>query len=132
MEGFIENLVKGDVISVPFPFSDASATKRRPALVIAESDTNNIIVCPITSKPGRDYEIKLEDQDFISGKLNLSPCYIRPNIIATIDKSNVIRHIGKLNFEKINEVITAIIKILQKPPEPPPASKALERGRNPK
>ncbi|AFZ27382.1 growth inhibitor [Cylindrospermum stagnale PCC 7417] len=132
MEGSIEHLVKGDVISVPFPFSDASATKRRPALVIAESDTNNIIVCPITSKPGRDYEIKLEDQDFISGKLNLSPCYIRPNIIATIDKSNVIRHIGKLNFEKINEVITAIIKILQKLPEPPPASKALERGRNPK
>ncbi|MDZ8105388.1 MAG: type II toxin-antitoxin system PemK/MazF family toxin [Nostoc sp. DedQUE12a] len=49
---------------MPFPFSDASATKRRPALIIAESDSNNIIVCPITSKPGRDSEIKLEDQDF--------------------------------------------------------------------
>ncbi|MEH1911509.1 MAG: type II toxin-antitoxin system PemK/MazF family toxin [Nostoc sp.] len=65
MEVSIENLVKGDVISIPFPFSDASATKRRPTLVIAESDSNNMIVCPITSKPGRDYEIKLEDQDFL-------------------------------------------------------------------
>ncbi len=71
MEGSIENLSKGDVISVPFPFLDASATKRRPALVIAESDSNNIIVCPITSKPGRDYEVKLEDQDFMLGQLNL-------------------------------------------------------------
>jgi mRNA-degrading endonuclease toxin of MazEF toxin-antitoxin module len=53
LEGSIENLGKGNVISVPFPFSDASATKRRPALVIAESDSNNIMVCPITSKPGR-------------------------------------------------------------------------------
>lgn len=133
MEGSIENIGKGDIISVPFPFSDASATKRRPALVIAESDSNNIMVCPITSKPGRDYEIKLEDQDFRVGKLNLSPCYIRPNIIATVDKSNIIRYIGKLKDEKINEVITAIIEILQKPPEPPSsASKALERGKSPK
>jgi mRNA interferase MazF len=133
LEGSIENLGKGYIISVPFPFSDASATKRRPALVIAESDSNNIIVCPITSKPGRDYAIKLEDQDFRVGKLNLSPCFIRPNIIATVDKSNVIRFVGRLKDEKINEVITAIIEILQKPPEPPPpASKALERGKNPK
>jgi len=132
LEGFIENLVKGDVISVPFPFSDASATKRRPALIVAESDSNNIIVCPITSKPGRDYEIKLEDQDFKVGKLNLSPCYIRPNIIATVDKSNVIRNIGKLKDEKINQVIATIIEILQKPSAPPPpASKAWERGKNP-
>lgn len=76
MERSIENFVRGDVISVPFPFSNASATKKRPALVVAESDSNNIIVCPITSKPGRDYEIKLEDQDFRVGQLNLSPCYI--------------------------------------------------------
>jgi hypothetical protein len=41
--------------------------------------------------------------------------------------------IGKLKDEKINEVITTIIEILQKPPEPPPPiSKALERGKSPK
>jgi mRNA interferase MazF len=40
---------------------------------------------------------------------------------------------GKLKDEKLNEVIDAIVEILQKPPEPPPsASKALERGKNPK
>jgi mRNA interferase MazF len=138
LEGFIEFMLmekfaKGDVISVPFLFSDASATKRRLALIIAESDSNNIILCPITSKPGREYEIKLEDQDFMFGKLNLSPCYIRPNIIATVDKSNVIRNIGKLRDEKINQVIATIIEILQKPCEPTlPASKAWKRGKNPK
>ncbi|MGB3639448.1 MAG: type II toxin-antitoxin system PemK/MazF family toxin [Rivularia sp. (in: cyanobacteria)] len=133
MERTVDNFAKGDVISVPFPFSDASTTKRRPALIIAQSDSNDIILCPITSKPGRDYEIKLEDKDFRIGKLILSPCYIRPNIIATVAKSRVIRHIGKLKDDKINEVITTIIEILQKPPEPPPPeSKALERGRKPK
>ncbi|WP_414624368.1 type II toxin-antitoxin system PemK/MazF family toxin [Calothrix sp. CCY 0018] len=133
MERTVDHFTKGDVISVPFPFSDASTTKRRPALIIAQSDSNDIIICPITSKPGRDDEIKLEDKDFITGKLNLSPCYIRPNIIATVAKSKIIRYIGKLKDDKINEVTTVIIKILQKPPEPPPPeSKALERGKKPK
>ena len=132
MEGSIEHLIKGDVISVPFPFSDTSTTKKRPALVIAESDNNNIIICPITSKPGRDYEIKLEDQDFRVGKLNLSPCYIRPNIIATVDKSNVIRYIGKLKDDKLHQVISTIIEIIEKPSSPLPASKAWERSKKPK
>ena len=113
MEGSIEHLIKGDVISVPFPFSDTSTTKKRPALVITESDNNNIIICPITSKPGRDYKIKLEDQDFRVGKLNLIPCYIRPNIIATVDKSNVLRYIGKLKDDKLHQVISTIIEIIE-------------------
>lgn len=132
MEKFIENLFKGDVISIPFPFSDASTIKRRPAVIIAESDSNNILVCPITSKSGRDYEITLEDQDFRVGKLDLSPCYIRPNIIATLSKSNVIRQIGKLKDEKLNELISRILEIIQKPPEPTPKSKVFERGKSPK
>jgi mRNA interferase MazF len=133
LEKSIDSLTQGDIVSVPFPFTDASATKRRPALIIAESDSNNIIICPITSKPGREYEITLENQDFKVGKLDLSPCYIRPNIIATLDKSNIIRQIGHLKDEKTNEVINQIIKILQKPSEPPPpTSKALERGKRPK
>ncbi|MBD2568201.1 type II toxin-antitoxin system PemK/MazF family toxin [Anabaena lutea] len=132
MEGSIEHLIKGDVISVPFPFSDTSTTKKRPALVITESDNNNIIICPITSKPGRDYEIKLEDQDFRVGKLNLSPCYIRPNIIATVDKNNVIRYIGKLKDDKLHQVISTIIEIIEKPSSSPPVSKAWERSKKPK
>lgn len=39
MERTVDNFTKGDIISVPFPFSDASATKRRPALIIAQSDS---------------------------------------------------------------------------------------------
>jgi mRNA interferase MazF len=133
LEKSLEDLRKGDVIAVSFPFSDGSGAKRRPALVIAASDRHNILICPITSKPGRDYEIKLEDQNFSGGKLDLSPYYIRPNIIATADKSNVTRYVGRVKTEKVSQVIDQIIAILQKPPEPPPpASPALERGKRPK
>jgi mRNA interferase MazF len=111
----LENLQQGSVVSVLFPFSDASATKRRPAFLIAPSDRNNFIFCPITSKSGRTDEIEITDLDFQSGKLNISPCYIRPNIIATINRDNVIRQIAVLNQDKIDETIDRIIIILQRP-----------------
>ena len=41
--------VKGDVVVVPFPFSDLTQTKRRPALVIANLSGDDLILCQITS-----------------------------------------------------------------------------------
>jgi mRNA interferase MazF len=111
----LETLQQGSIVSVLFPFSDASATKRRPAFLIAPSDRNNFLFCPITSKSGRTDEIEITDLDFQSGKLNISPCYIRPNIIATIHRDNIIRQIAVLKQDKIDEVIDRIIMIIQRP-----------------
>ena len=111
----LETLQQGSVVSVLFPFSDASDTKRRPAFLIAPSDRNNFIFCPITSKSGRTDEIEIADLDFQSGKLNISPCYIRPNVTATINQDNIIRQIALLKPDKVDEIIARIIVILQQP-----------------
>ncbi|WP_373546225.1 type II toxin-antitoxin system PemK/MazF family toxin [Chamaesiphon sp.] len=105
---------QGAVVSVLFPFSDASTTKRRPAFLIAPSDRHNFIFCPITSKSGRTNEIEIT-LDFESGKLNISPCYIRPNVIATINQNNIIRQIALLKPDKVDEIIARIIVIIQQP-----------------
>lgn len=42
--------VIGDVVVVPFPFSDLSASKKRPALVVATLSGDDVILCQITSK----------------------------------------------------------------------------------
>ena len=42
--------VKGDVVVVPFPFSDLTQAKRRPALVIATLEGDDLILCQITSQ----------------------------------------------------------------------------------
>ncbi|TET61184.1 MAG: hypothetical protein E3J52_01960 [Promethearchaeota archaeon] len=40
--------IKGDVVIVPFPFSDLTKSKRRPALVISNLKGDDIILCQIT------------------------------------------------------------------------------------
>lgn len=42
--------VKGDIVIVPFPFSDLSQSKRRPALVVAKLTGDDLILCQITSQ----------------------------------------------------------------------------------
>ncbi|WP_368489570.1 hypothetical protein [Clostridium sp. BJN0013] len=42
--------IEGDVVVVPFPFSDLSNSKRRPALVLANLEGYDLILSQITSK----------------------------------------------------------------------------------
>jgi len=110
----MEEFVKGDVVVLPFPFSDLSKSKRRPALVVAKLEGDDIILCQITSEARvDDYSIVLSDNDFKTGKLNLTSL-IRPNRLFTADKSIVIYKIGSLKDSKIKEVEKEIVKIFTK------------------
>lgn len=61
MEGF----VKGDIVVLPFPFSDLSSSKKRPALVLANLKGDDIILCQITSQYVKDeYALALNNIDF--------------------------------------------------------------------
>ena len=109
MEGF----VKGDIIVISFPFSDLSSSKRRPALVLARLQGDDLILCQITSESRLDsYAIRLESSDFSKGKLNVVSM-IRPNKLITIDKSLIQYKIGALKHEKLKEVIKRLIKIFE-------------------
>jgi len=46
----LEEFVRGDIVVVPFPFSDLTEAKRRPALVLAELEGEDRILCQITSQ----------------------------------------------------------------------------------
>jgi mRNA interferase MazF len=50
----MERFIKGDVVVVPFPFSDLSQSKRRPALVVQHFDGEDLLLAQITSKAARD------------------------------------------------------------------------------
>ena len=105
--------IKGDVVVIPFPFSDLTAAKRRPALVLASLKGNDIILCQITSKIIKDsYSLQVEDVHFIEGSLK-QISNIRPNRLFTADSSIILYKIGTLKAEKTNETIQKVIGILR-------------------
>lgn len=104
--------VKGDVVVVPFPFSDLSAAKRRPALVIASLIGDDVILCQITSKAVTDaYALAISDSDFTSGGLR-QESNIRPNRIFTADSNLILYRAGTLSLNKVREVVAKIIQII--------------------
>tara|TARA_Y100000310_G_scaffold335053_1_gene416178 strand:- start:1099 stop:1431 length:333 start_codon:yes stop_codon:yes gene_type:complete len=105
----MEKFVKGDVVVIPFPFSDLSNTKRRPALVAANIKGDDLILCQITSYKKRDmYSINLKEEDITKGKLDISSS-IRPNRLFTADKSIIEYTLGSLTKTKIKEVENKLV-----------------------
>lgn len=104
--------VKGDLIVVPFPFSDLTANKRRPALVVASMISDDVILCQITSKSVRDtYAISLTESDLKTGTFH-QDSNIRPNRLFTADSNIILYRIGTLTPEKHSEVVSKIIELI--------------------
>jgi mRNA interferase MazF len=106
--------VKGDVVVLPFPFSDLSASKRRPALVIASLEMHDdVILCMITSKKSTDTSaVAVTKADFESGGLP-QDSNVRPNRLFTAETSIISRTAGRLSKTKIEEVVQSIIQIIR-------------------
>jgi len=109
----MERFVKGNVVVVPFPFSDLTQAKRRPALVIAELEGDDLILCQITSQTIRDsYAVSIDDRDFEAGTLK-QKSNVRPNRIFTADRHIILYRAGHLKPDKIDQIIEKIIAILR-------------------
>ena len=92
-------MTAGTIILIPFPFAEQTATKVRPAVVIAvtKDKYEDIIVCAISSVvPDKlnDYEIKLEP-DKINNLRVVS--IIKVDRIATLKRENLIAVLGSMS-----------------------------------
>ncbi len=77
----------GSVVLLPFPFSDLSHSKLRPAVVPADAERDDWVLCQVTSKSYTDLAaIKIENSDFSTGSLNLTS-YARPGKLFTANSS---------------------------------------------
>jgi mRNA interferase MazF len=104
--------VKGDVVVVPFPFSNLAEAKRRPALLVAELERDDRILCQITSRHFKDrYAVGINDADFEEGSLK-KDSNVRPNRLFTADSRIILYRAGHLKAERVGEVVERIINIL--------------------
>jgi mRNA interferase MazF len=106
----------GSVVLVPFPFSDLSRSKLRPAVVLADAGKGDWILCQITSRSyADDRAVLLRDADFARGSLQLDS-YARPGKLFTAHQSLLAAEAGKLKPEALTQVINAVIDLLQSNP----------------
>ena len=104
----------GQVVIVHFPFSDLTASKLRPAVVLAEAGRGDWILCQITSKSyGDNRAISLADADFARGSLHLTS-YVRPGKLFTAHSSLVAGQVGELQSAKFTRIREAVVRLIQK------------------
>lgn len=110
----MERFVKGDVVVLPFPYTDLTISKNRPCLVVATLKGDDLILCQITSQSRNDEDaIELKEKDFQQGKLNRDS-FVRPNRLFTAESSVIEYKLGKLKQNKIEEVENRLCEIFKR------------------
>jgi mRNA interferase MazF len=108
----------GEVVLVPFPFSDLLQTKVRPAVCLADAGRGDWVLCQITSSPyGDPAAIPLDAADFASGGLLVASC-ARPGKLFTAHAGLMVRSVGVLTPAAFARVLSAVVGILQPPASP--------------
>jgi mRNA interferase MazF len=103
----------GAVVLIPFPFSDLTRSKLRPAVVLAEVGRGDWVMCQITSKPYADpLAVEIKAEDFNSGALKLTS-YTRPGKLFTANETLIISGVGVLKIETLKKIVATAVQLLQ-------------------
>ncbi|MDO8576910.1 MAG: type II toxin-antitoxin system PemK/MazF family toxin [Candidatus Daviesbacteria bacterium] len=95
----------GNVILVTFPFSNLKGQKVRPALILANVEFGNLILCQITSKPYTSRTaICIKSEDFSKGNLPVIS-YVRPDKLFTADATIIKDVVGQLTPTIKNKIL---------------------------
>ena len=104
----------GAVVLVPFPFSDLTQAKLRPAVVLADAGRGDWILCQITSNPyGDPRAIAVTEASFRTGSLRIVS-YIRPSKLFTANVSLIVGEVGVLTERAFEEIIGAVTSLLSR------------------
>lgn len=100
------------MVLVPFPFTDLSTQKRRPALVVSPSGfhAEDLILCAITSQVPRRlsrWEIELQAQD-LTGQVLPKPSVIRIGKLITLHRELIVGQFGVVREEKLADVLARL------------------------
>lgn len=102
----------GDVVLVPFPFTDQTTTKRRPAVVVSsDADHRERPDLAVTSQVrpraahGETTVARWKEAEL------LKPSVLKP-VLATIDRELVLRKLGRLEREDRTSLRAALEEIL--------------------
>ena len=101
----------GDILLLAFPYSDGSTVKRRPALVLADTGDDDIIVARITSQKAQSkYDVDIIDWQQAGLKI---PSIARLHKIATLEKKLIDRKLESLTSDDLSKINSAFLKLCE-------------------
>lgn len=98
----------GDLVEVPFPYTDLSGRKLQPAVVLAYVGMDDWLVCEVVERQrGRPGEIEITPADLVEGDMGQNS-WARPGRIRTLNESVFEERIGRLTDAKLAEILAAV------------------------
>lgn len=105
----------GDVVLVPFPFTNQTTQKKRPAVVVSSNSYNqlrpDVILIAVTSQISSQTQIGETIVGNWSSAGLIKPSAIKP-VLTTLEKTLIIKKLGKLEMDDrkiLNEVLDTIM-----------------------
>ena len=107
---------QGEILIVPFPFTDLSSVKHRPVLVLSKNNYNNktedLVTCGITSHlKDESYSVLIDNKNLLNGKIPMTS-RIKVDKLFTINKSVVKNKIAKVNEETFKKVKQELFNLI--------------------
>jgi len=105
----VAEFVGGDVVVVPFPFTDLQSSKRRPAVVLATFARGDLLICQITSRSeSHPTAVAIGTEDFLRGGID-RPGVALPHRLVTVQKAVILRSAGTLTPPKHAELVESCV-----------------------
>ena len=109
----------GAVVLLPFPFTDLSQSKLRPAVVLADAGRGDWVLCQVTSNAYADPRaVAVSGGDFARGSLRVLS-YARPGKLFTANQSLMTSEVGVLDTAAFGRVVQAVVDLLRPTPQSP-------------
>ncbi len=93
---------KGDIVLIPFPYTNLSGNKLRPALVVLQTEFDVVVAFITTKLQWQETTDMLLYPSVVNGIKK--PSLVRLNKLATIDKDLIIGIIGSINQVEQTEI----------------------------
>ena len=108
---------RGDIVLVPFPFTDLSSTKKRPALVVSPDTFNehaqDVVLVAITSQPSdSSHIVPLDEHDYVDGQLPRIS-FVKVSKLFTTHPTLVLKKVCAIKPARLRVVLKALRRFFQ-------------------
>jgi len=98
----------GELVGIPFPYSDLTAKKRRPVLVVTNPDSRgDFMGLQVTSVFTEEMAVAIDNKSMATGHLP-KPSWIRCDKVFTLSDSIIVKNYGSLDKDVLQEVMKRV------------------------